>query len=193
MHRSPTREELANCALLVIDMQRGFEDPRRGPRNNPNCEANVARLVESWRRNGRPMVFVRHHSSPDLEPDHPFSTADGRRFKTILTGRPDLLVTKSVHSAFYGRPSLDRWLKKHQIPAVAICGITTDHCCSTTARNASDLGYRMYFVLDATHTFDRTLGDGRHAPAAEVALWAAASLDGEFGTVVNTSDLLQVR
>ena len=30
-------------ALLVVDVQRGFEDPALGSRDNPHCEENVAK------------------------------------------------------------------------------------------------------------------------------------------------------
>ena len=180
-------ESLAHCAVVVIDLQKAFEDPVFGPRNNPACEANVARLVEAWRENGRPVVFVRHH---EKDRSSVFGPGRGRAFKPGLEGDPDFLVTKSVHSAFYGRPNLHRWLRAHAVDSVAICGITTDHCCDTTARMASDLGYRVYFALDATHTFDRTGPGGTHVSADAVSERVAASLDGEFAQVVATDQLI---
>jgi nicotinamidase-related amidase len=32
-------------ALLVVDVQRGFEDSALGPRENPHAEENVAKLI----------------------------------------------------------------------------------------------------------------------------------------------------
>jgi nicotinamidase-related amidase len=180
-------ESLGHCALLVVDLQKAFEDPVFGRRNNPACEANVGRLVRAWRESGRPVVFVRHHEKDRASV---FGPGRLRAFKPDLTGDPDLLVTKSVHSAFYGRPSLHRWLRSRGVDAVVVCGITTDHCCDTTARMASDLGYRVYFPLDATHTFDRTAPGGAAVPAELVAERVAASLDGEFAQVVATDQLV---
>ena len=48
----------------------------------------------------------------------------------------------------------------------------------------------MLFVLDATHTFDREGPDGVVVSADELARATAASLHGEFATVVNTADLV---
>jgi len=179
----------ARDALLVIDLQVGFDFPIWGPRNNPGCEANVAALVQEWRRASRPVVFVRHDSRVLGSPLAPGSP--GNAFKPQLEGEPDLLVVKSVHSAFYGRPDLDGWLQERSIQGLVVAGITTDHCCETTARMAGDLGYRVLFALDATHTFDRRLPGGDTVSADEVTRVSAASLHDEFSQVVTTADLLR--
>ncbi|HVC38688.1 MAG TPA: cysteine hydrolase family protein [Candidatus Dormibacteraeota bacterium] len=177
------------CALVVIDVQVGFDDPVWGRRNNPACEANVELLVGHWRDQHRPVVFVRHDS--DEGPGSPLTPGSaGNALKPFLRGEPDLLITKQVHSAFYGRPDLDSWLREHGINAVAICGIATDHCCETTARMAGDLGYQTYFVLDATHAFDRTGPDGRVITADQICRATAASLHQEFATVTGTAELV---
>ncbi|HEX8582293.1 MAG TPA: cysteine hydrolase family protein [Acidimicrobiales bacterium] len=179
------RDDLGRAALVVIDVERGFDEPAWGRRDNPACEANVGRLIGAWRERGGPVVFVRHLSDTPGSP----LTGEGAEFKDEVTGEPDLLVTKSVHSAFYGRPDLHAWLQEREVGTVAVCGITTDHCCETTARMAGDLGYRVLFVRDATHTFDRVAPDGTVVPAEQVSLATAASLHGEFAEVVATDDL----
>ena len=175
-------------ALVVVDVQRGFDEPVWGPRNNPACEDNVAALVEAWRRRGEPVVFVRHDS---VEPDSPLRPGlPGNDFQDVLTGEPDLLVSKSVNSAFLGDPPLDEWLRERGIGAIAVCGIQTNFCCETTARMGGNLGYDVRFVLDATHTFDLTGPDGTVFPAETVARMTAANLHGEFATVVRTADVV---
>jgi nicotinamidase-related amidase len=100
------------------------------------------------------------------------------------------LVVKHVNSAFYGEPDLHAWLRAREIRAVAICGITTNHCCETTARMAGNLGYDTWFVLDATHTFSRADLEGESIGADELARITAANLQGEFATVVATKAVL---
>ena len=179
-------------ALVVVDVQRAFDDHSHwsptGHRDNPDCEANVAALIEAWRADGGPIVFVRHDSSEPgspLAPDHP-----GNAFKDVVTGEPDLLVTKQVNSAFYGAPDLDAWLREHDLGALALCGIQTNHCVETTARMGGNLGYDVTLVLDACHTFDREGPDGTLMTAEELSRATATSLHGEFATVVRTADVV---
>jgi nicotinamidase-related amidase len=176
-------------ALIVVDVQRGFDDPSWGRRDNPACEANVGALIASWRGRGLPLVFVRHDSDEpgsSLAPGQP-----GNDFKDVVTGEPDLLVTKAVNSCFHGTPSLQAWLDAEGVRTIYLCGITTNHCCETTARVGGNLGYDVRFVLDATHTFDRRDLAGEVIPAEEIARMTAANLQDEFATVVATADVLR--
>ena len=180
---------LERPALIVVDVQAGFDDSEFwGPRDNPSCETNIAALVRSWRSKAWPIVFVRHDSDNPVSPLSP--TGAGHAFKDVIGGTPDLLISKRGNSSFYGTPELDAWLRAQGIDQVVICGITTNHCCETTARMAGNLGYDAYFVIDATHTFDRLALDGTTVPAATLSAMTATNLHGEFATVVITEDLL---
>jgi nicotinamidase-related amidase len=178
------------AALIVVDVQRAFDDPSWGPRNNSACEANVAALIAGWRERGWPVVFVRHDS------DEPGSTlvpgSPGNAFKDEVTGEPDLLVAKSVNSAFHGTPSLQDWLDERGLRTIYVCGITTNHCCETTARVGGNLGYDVRFVLDATAAFDRPDPFGGVVTADELMRVTATNLHGEFATVVDTAEALAV-
>jgi nicotinamidase-related amidase len=169
----------SSIALIVVDVQKGLDDTTHwGPRNNPDCEKNISILI------CQPIVFVRHDSTEvtsPLRPDTP-----GNAFKTCITGSPDLLVTKTVNSAFYGEPSLHEWLGRRRIHDIAICGITTNHCCETTARMGGNLGYRVSFIIDATHTFDRAAIDGSKILADDIVRVTGANLQGEFADVIST-------
>lgn len=182
---------LDHAALLVIDVQNGFDDAAHwGPRNNPECESNIAALLASWRASGRAIVLVRHDSA---SPDSPLTPGQpGNDLQSLTAGGHDLLVTKSVHSAFHGHPDLDDWLRARGVQTVVISGITTNHCCETTARVAANIGYRVLFALDATHTFDRAGPDGTVITANALARTTATNLHEEFATVVSTGDLLGV-
>ena len=183
-----TLPALDGHALVFVDAQRGFEHPSWGRRNNPACDANIAALVREWRRTGRPLVYVRHDSTEAGSPLHPDNP--GNRLKPYLHPEPDLLVTKQVNSAFHGTPDLHAWLTQAGIAGIVVCGITTNHCCETTARVGGNLGYSVLFALDATHTFDRTGPDGTTLSADQLALATATNLHDEFAQVISIRDLL---
>jgi nicotinamidase-related amidase len=179
---------LERVALIVVDVQQGFDDPVWGSRNNPDCEENIAALIEAWRTHDQPIVFVRHDSS---EPDSPFTPGQrGNDFQQIVAGEPDLLVVKSVNSSFHGEPDLAAWLRAEGIERIAVCGIQTNMCCETTARVAANLDFETTFVLDATHTFDLPAHGGGTISADELARVTASNLDPEFGRVVDTRQAL---
>jgi nicotinamidase-related amidase len=176
-------------ALVVVDVQRGFDDPSWGRRHNPGFEDNLGRLLELWQARGWPLVYVRHDSTTPGSPLRP-GTPGNALDEALLCPRPDLVVAKSVNSAFYGTPSLEAWLNDRGIDTVVIAGIQTNHCAETTARMAGNLGYRMLLAIDATYTFDRAAVDGGTISAEDLVRVTAANLDGEFGAVVTTEQLV---
>ena len=177
-----------DVALVVVDAQAGFDDPYWGVRNNPRADENIAALVEGFGASGLPLVFVRHDSEEPDSPLHPGQA--GNRLKPYLRRTPDLLVTKQVNSSFHGTPDLHAWLTARGIRGLVIAGITTNHCCETTARVGGNLGYDVLFAIDATHTFDRRGPDGTTLTADELARATATNLHGEFATVVTTVQIL---
>nr|MDQ4124729.1 isochorismatase family protein [Actinomycetota bacterium] len=145
-------------------------------------------LIEDFRRRGEPVVVVRHDSVEEGSPLRP--GAPGNALKDYVEGEPDLLVSKHVNSAFIGQPDLHGWLRERGIARIAVCGIQTNHCCETTARMGANMGYEVDFVIDATHTFDRTGPDGETFDAETLSRVTAANLHEEFATVVSTADFL---
>ena len=177
-----------DSALIVVDVQRAFDDPAWGERNNPRAERNIAELLSAWRAARRSLVHVRHRNREPGGRFHP--DGDGFAVKPEARDLPgELVLTKVVNSGFIGT-DLEARLRAAGITTVVLVGITTDHCVSTTARMAANLGFETLIVSDATATFERTGPDGRRYSADEMHGTALASLSGEFSTVVSTAQLL---
>ncbi|MFI2453110.1 cysteine hydrolase family protein [Streptomyces chengbuensis] len=185
-----------NAALVVVDVQKGFEEEVFwGRRNNPGADENIASLIDAWQSSGRPVVFVRHDSSKPGSPLRAGRT--GNEFKDYVEQRrgqgdgPELLVTKTVNSAFYGTPDLAAWFGSQGVRQFVVAGIQTNMCAETTARMGGNLGYEVLFALDATYTFDLAGPFGWSLGADELARATAVTLHGGgFATVVTTDELV---
>lgn len=178
----------ANAALIVIDVQKGFDDGSWGPRNNADAETNIARLLAFWRDTGRPVIHINHDS---LSPTGSFRPgtpgAEPKPQARPLPGEP--VLHKVVNSGFIGT-DLEARLRAAGTSTLVIVGLTTNHCVSTTTRMAGNLGFAAHIVSDATAAFDRPALDGRIRPAEEVHLAALSDLKDEFAEVVATDEVL---
>lgn len=180
----------ATATLILIDVQDGFDAPYWGERNNPDAERNIERLLARWRASSRPVIHVRHDSvEPDsaLRPDSP-----GNAIKhEAAPGPGEPVVGKHVNSAFIGT-DLEARLRAHASDTVVLCGFTTNHCVSTTARMAGNLGFRTLVLSDSTVAYAmRAPGPGgRMIPAAEMHEVGLAELNREFATILSTDELL---
>ncbi|MCF0050665.1 cysteine hydrolase [Dyadobacter sp. LJ53] len=128
-------------ALILIDIQKGFEDEAYwgGSRNNPDAEENAKRLLDYWRFNQLPLFHIQHISA---NPDSKLSiNSPGHDFKNIVKPLPgEIIIQKSVNSAFIGT-DLKEQLDELGVKTLVIAGLTTDHCVSTTTRMAGNYGY----------------------------------------------------
>jgi nicotinamidase-related amidase len=177
-----------NAALIIIDVQKGFDDPYWGTRNNPDAEERIAALLAAWRKTGRPVFHIQHWSESENSPLSPRNA--GSEIKEIV--RPlgnEPVFQKRVNSAFIGT-DLENTLRRLGIQTVVIVGLTTPHCVSTTARMAANLGFEVYMADDAIAAFDITGPDGKHYSADEIHRVSLATLHEEFATVVDSKALL---
>jgi nicotinamidase-related amidase len=179
----------ADTALLIIDVQQGFDEPYWGNRNNPDAESKIALLLCEWRKRKLPVIHVRHlsvESGSPLRPELP-----GCEFKEEVQPQPDeKQFTKSVNSAFIGT-GLEEYLRTTGITSLIVVGLTTDHCISTTVRMAANLGFTTTLVSDATATFDRKGFDSNHYSAEQIHRVSLVSLDGEFCSILTTAQILK--
>ncbi|MEO0359161.1 MAG: isochorismatase family protein, partial [Pseudomonadota bacterium] len=158
-----------------------------GPRNNLAAEANALALVAAWRPRGWPIVWVQHASQLLGSPLG--QNCPGFAFKDGFTPEPgDMHVVKHENSAFVGT-HLDVLLRRSNITDLVICGITTEHCVSTTTRMAANLGFCVQLVGDACHAWPKNRNgvtyDSQTVHDTELAI-----LDGEFANVMTTRGVL---
>lgn len=189
------------CALIVVDMQNGFCHPEGsfGKLGLDVSMTNAAipwcrRLVDAAHERGVPVIFTRYVYRPDY--------ADGgvlvqeilpalAEVKSLAAGSwdadlvdelapqgQDFVIDKNRYSAFYGT-GLEPILTSLKVDSLVICGVTTNMCVETTARDAGQRDYRVFVAGDACGELDRARHD-----------MALHTLGFGFGWVVGTDDVV---
>ncbi|SNY57678.1 cysteine hydrolase family protein [Paractinoplanes atraurantiacus] len=189
-------------ALLVIDVQESFRQrPLWATLNNPALIGNVRRLVEAARAAGDKVVWVLH-----AEPGSGglFDPENGhvRVVEELEPAKDEAVVTKTSHNAFT-TTNLQQLLTAAGVTSVTVTGLRTEQCVETTARVASDFGYEVTYLTDATGTFpiphwtapadqsvEELLADPRTLAAADVVARTEYALAGRFATVRTVAEYL---
>jgi nicotinamidase-related amidase len=148
----------------------------------------AAHLLSLWRDNQWPVFHVQHCS---IEPNSPLrADRSGNDIKPeVLPIKGEKVFKKSVNSAFIGT-DLQICLTQAHINKLVITGLTTDHCVSTTARMAGNLGYETFIAEEATATFPKTGVFGQVFDASTIHHTALASLNREFVKVLSMQELI---
>ncbi|WJH36475.1 cysteine hydrolase [Paenibacillus sp. CC-CFT747] len=179
---------LSTTPLLIIDVQKAFDDPKWGERNNPEAEANLKLLLAAWRASGRPVWFVQHVSRSEsslFHPDQP--TCAFKEGLEPVEGEP--VFRKTVNSSFIGT-DLEPALRRLGCEQLVIAGLTTNHCVETTTRMAGNLGFHPILVEDACATFGRRGHDGTYYPPERIHEMTLVNLHEEFARIATTREVL---
>jgi nicotinamidase-related amidase len=169
----------ASTALLVIDMQRDFLDPRGYA---AQAGLDIARmrqtigpvqsLLATARSAGMRVLFTREGHRPDLCDCPPFKLERSRQAGATI-GAPGPLGRLLVRGEYghdlvdectplpgeqvidkpgysaFHQTDLDQILRAQGIQTLVVCGVTTEVCVNTSVRAATDLGYHCITVADA--------------------------------------------
>lgn len=164
LHKTPNAAmQTKVSALLVLDMQRYFleEDSHAFIPSANTILRNINRLQEAFFHRNRPVIQTRHINNSknagrmksqwrDLIRDgDPYSEISG----SIRDSRARQLV-KHSYDAFY-ETDLEKILLESGVNQLVITGVMTHLCCESTARSAFMRGFEVFFVVDATATYNR--------------------------------------
>ncbi len=178
-------------ALLLVDVQQSFTH-RPYWRGDPAAafleRANA--LVAGCVGLGVPVVRIFHVDPPDIM-SNPFALSSGlvRPLEGLAPFAEAITFVKHRHSALAGT-ALSIWLREQGIGRLIVAGIRTEQCCETTTRHASDEGFEVDYVTEATLTFDMLTSSGSTLTAAQICERTATVLAGRFATVCTVEDAL---
>ncbi|MGH8447475.1 MAG: cysteine hydrolase family protein [Solimonas sp.] len=205
--QSFTALDAPRAALLAIDLQNAFTRPGEVFANPHACDIVplVNRLAAALRAAGGRVVWTRQTVSDDGERALPAwhydeSSERVRQAKAALragaeghalhagceVGAGDWIVDKYRYSPFARHGSdLDARLRTAGIDTLVIAGTLTNCCCESAARDAAQLGYKVFFAADATAAvtdeehnaalLNLTLMFADVRPAAEIVALAGAA------------------
>jgi nicotinamidase-related amidase len=182
----------ATTALLLIDVQASFRArPYWSDSEAPAFFERTNALLAGAQAAGIPIVQVFHTDGPDSA-DNPFAHASGliRPLAELQPFDAALRVDKHRHSALVGT-GLSVWLHQHGIRRLIVAGIRTEQCCETTTRHASDEGWEVDYVTEATLTFDMRTPAGAVLSAAAIRERTETVLAGRFATICTVEQALQ--
>jgi nicotinamidase-related amidase len=173
----------------VIDAQESFRHrPFFRDDDVPAFVERLQALHDGAKSAGMPVLQIFH-----LTESGPFAESSG--FVTTLAPlriEPDAVFRKRRHSALIGS-GLDVWLTANGIRRLIVSGIRTEQCCETTTRHASDLGYAVDYVGEATLTFPMTDATGREWSAREIRARTELVLAGRFARIATVEEALAER
>jgi nicotinamidase-related amidase len=181
-------------ALIVVDVQQSFtRRPYWSEQDLPRFIDRLQILIDRCEAQRIPVLQV-FHVEEEEGTGNPFSRRSG--LVQTLAGvriQPTEVFAKSVHSAMFASntagQSVDYWLRKHDIGRIVVCGIRTEQCFETTTRHASDLGYAVSYVMDATLTFQMVAESGRVYTPQEIMERTELVLAGRFAEIKRVETL----
>jgi nicotinamidase-related amidase len=176
-------------ALLVIDAQQSFAlRPTWDPTEVPAYLENQNKLIAGFVSAELPIVRIFHEQPGD---NSPFDPALGhvRPLDGVMEFTAQHEISKQRHSAMVGT-DLQQWLEENEVTRLVVSGIRTEQCCETTTRHASDEGFEVDYVVDATLTFAMTHADGTTFGAADIRQRTATVLRDRFATIVTAEDAI---
>jgi nicotinamidase-related amidase len=155
------RLHVPKSALLVIDMQRFFADP--ACKGYLPCTAailpNLRQLLATFRRARRPVIFTRHAHHPEMldagimvqwwKENIVEGTPESEILPELAPRANEKVVTKHRYSAFFDT-DLETVLRSLKVEDLVLCGVMTNMCVESTARDAYFRDYRSFVPADAT-------------------------------------------
>jgi nicotinamidase-related amidase len=123
-------------------------------------------LISVFRKAERPVIYTKHVHHPDkidvgiLGSWWEGMCVEGSEESEIIEDiQPTIhekIILKHRYSAFYNT-DLETILRCMKIEDLVICGIMTNMCCESTARDAYYRDYRVFFLSDATGSINEEM------------------------------------
>ncbi len=176
-----TLENRPATALLIIDVQNGVVT---GDHERDAVVANIASLLDRARREGVPVIWIRHSSDQLAQGSERWQIVP-----ELTPGESEPLIDKRYGDSFEDTP-LEEVLGELGVGRLFITGAQTDECIRSTLHGALVRGYDTTLVADA-HTTEDLTAYGAPAPEQVIAhtnlYWTYQTAPGRIAGTVETA------
>jgi nicotinamidase-related amidase len=187
-------------ALMNIDLQDCFvrDSPVYAP-DGPAVLERLNRLGAACRQAGIAVIHTRlvlrpdgsdlgllgETSPPALAGLFNEGTPSAQLDKELVVRHGDIILDKTRFGAFFGT-DLEEILHRRGVDTLIIGGVATNVCCETTAREAMQREFRVFFLSDGTAA--AAMGG---VSAAELQRVSLATLGFLFGQVLTVEEMIE--
>ncbi len=180
-----------NSALLIIDMQKFFLDPKSPTFTCGGIAIipNIKKLINVFRKIKLPVIYTKHVHHPELLDAGIMSwwwdgmcvegTPESEIHHELEPTPQEKVILKHRYSGFYNT-DLETVLRCLKVEDLVITGIMTNMCCESTARDAYFRDYKTFFLADATGTINE-----------EMHLASLLNLAFGFAYITTTEDIIK--
>ena len=179
---------MPDTALLIIDIQNDyFPGGAMELEGADAAGAKAGAALEKFRKNGAPVIHVRHLS---VRPGSTFflpGTRGAEIHPSVSPRDAEMLIEKNFPNSFRGT-RLEQTLKESGVKNLVVAGMMTHMCVDATVRHAADLGYKITLLGDACATRAQSYA-GEQVPARQVHAAFLAALNGFYAKVIPSHEL----
>jgi nicotinamidase-related amidase len=172
-----------DSVLVIIDAQDEYIHGSLPAQDYKEVNVAISSLLDKYRKQNGHVVHVLHNTGSD---EAAIFKPNGKLTKEMdgveaIDGEP---IVWKKHAGSFSETDLGQVVRKTGLKKLVLTGYMAHGCVSSTAREATTLGYETLVVEDGVGQRDM-----KDVPAAQVKKVALTEIDDMFGTVVKSSEI----
>lgn len=185
---------MKNTALLIVDLQNDYFPDFDGAKwpleNTKEVFSNTLTLLEKFREEKRPIIYIKHESLSD---DAPFFIPNSKGVEIYDKLKPykneKVIIKNNINS--FKNTDLKDTLDRLKIEKLFICGAMSHMCIDAITRASKDYEYECFVAFDACSTLPLEF-NGRTVSSLDVHTSFMAALDFAYAKVDSSKNLMKL-
>jgi len=181
--------KISESAIIVINAQKALLETKID-RSNPIAERNISAVLKCWREIDSNIIHVKHIS--DSTGSAFYRASESSRFMSDLGPIDNEQVIEKKNASSFYQTGLNEILRKKNITNLFLMGFTANECIEATAKDASELGFSVHVIGDATAMFDFMGHDKTLYKAEKVHSLILANIHQLYAKVIDTHQMITI-